>query len=524
MSAPRPADPERARAGTAQPPGAWAQPRWRLPALVREALGVELEDLPDAPVRGVAQALDLVRPGSVFVARVGEVVDAHAFVAEAVEAGAVCVVGTRRDPSGLPLAGVPYVRVSDDRWATSTLAATFYGHPSRALRTLGVTGTDGKTTTATLLHHLLQGATRTPTAALLSSAASRVGRRLVRFVGHFTTPEAPQVHALLARAAKAGARYAVLESSSHGFALQRLEHVHYDVAVWTGFSPEHLDFHKTLEAYREAKRTLLRRAAVSVLNRDHPAWEGFAEAAHRCITVGEDPHADVRAEDVIVGPGDLRFTLVAHGERHPCRLPMPGRFNLGNALLALAAAQLASGLGWDLLTQRLERFRGVPGRMQVVARRPFTVIVDFAHTAPALAKALAALTPQPGGRRIVVIGAAGERDPGKREPLGRAAALGADLVVLTEEDNRSEDLGTILAAMAHGAEAAGAAEGESFWRVPDRREAIARALALARRGDVVMLCGKGHERTLERGHETLAWDEVAQAREALRALQQRRST
>lgn len=498
--------------------GAWSQPRWRLPALVREALRLERADLPDVAVRGVAQALDLVRPGYVFVARVGQVVDGHDFAARAVAAGAVCVVGARHDMDPPPWRDAPYVRVGDDRWATSALAATFFGHPSRALRTLGVTGTDGKTTTATLLHHLLQGPTPVATAALVSSAAARVGRRLVRYPGHFTTPEAPQVHALLARAARAGARYAVVESSSHGFALRRLEHVHYDVAAWTGFSPEHLDFHGTLEAYREAKRTLLRRASVSVLNRDDPAWGGFAEVAQRVLTVGEHEAADVRAEDVHEQPAGLRFTLLADGERHACALGMPGRFNLGNALVALSSAHLASGLGWELLVARLARFRGVPGRMQVVARRPTTVIVDFAHTAPALAKALAAVKPGPGGRRIVLIGAAGERDPGKREPLGRAAMVGADLAVFTEEDHRSEALDAILATMARGAVAAGGREGERFWRVPDRREAIAFALELARPSDVVLLCGKGHERTLERGREAWPWDEAGEARAAARSI------
>ena len=500
--------------------------RWRLGPLLHAALDVERDLGPasgrDPAVSGIAQALDLVRPGSVFVARVGAHVDAHRFMGDAVAAGAVCVVGTRRDLTHVPGSDVPYVRVDDDRHAVSALAATFHDHPSRALRTIGVTGTDGKTTTATLIHQLLQGDAAAPTAALVSSAASRVGRRLVRFDGHFTTPEAPQVHGLLARAARSGARYAVVESSSHGFALQRLAHVHYDVAAWTTFSPEHLDFHGTLEAYLEAKRTLVRRAAVSVLNRDDPSFERFAEVAQRVVSVGEHAEADVRAEDVAVESAGLRFSLRIGAERLPTALPMPGRFNLGNALAALTAAYLASATPWPLLVERLGRVRGVSGRMQLVATRPCPVIVDFAHTAPALEKALAALTPAPAGRRIVVIGAAGERDPGKRAPLGSAAVNGADLAVFTEEDHRSEDLDAILARMAEGAEAAGAREGERFWRVRDRREAIAFALSLARPGDVVLLCGKGHERMLERGAETIAWDEAAEARAAARAVQRGR--
>ncbi len=486
-----------------------------LHAVLLDALGAVPDDLPEAVVTGVAQRADQVRPGYVFVARVGAVVDGHDFAAEAVARGAVCIVGTRDAVPDLP---VPYVRVADDRRATSALAAAFFGHPSHDLTVAGVTGTDGKTTTSTLLHHLLQGDDDLPVASLLSSALARIGRAPYATEGHFTTPEATEVQAHLATARDAGVRVAVLESSSHGASLRRLADVRYALMVWTNLSPEHLDHHGSYAAYRATKSGLVARAGVAILNRDDPEYPHFAAAApRRRTTYGRDPEADVRAEDVVAGATGLSFTLVAEGERHPATLPMVGDFNVANALAALAAAR-ALGVAYERSLPRLATFPGVPGRMQLVATAPCSVVVDFAHTPDALAKALAALTPGPGGRRIVVVGAAGERDPGKRAPLGAVAVRGADLAVFTEEDHRTEDLEAILERMVEGAHGVGAVEGRDFVVVPDRRAAIAEALRRAAPGDVVVLAGKGHERTLERGRQALDWDEAAEGRAAAAAL------
>lgn len=482
--------------------------------LLRDALGAAPEGLPEATATGVAQRADQVHPGTVFVARVGAVADGHDFVQEAVARGAVCVVGTR---AALPGLSVPYVRVDDDRRATSALAAAFHGRPSEALTVAGVTGTDGKTTTSTLLHHLIQGDDDLPVASLLSSAQARIGRAPYATVGHFTTPEATEVQAHLAAARAAGVRVAVVESSSHGASLQRLRDVRYALMVWTNLSPEHLDHHGTYAAYRAAKSGLVARAGIAILNRDDPEYPHFAAAAPaRRATFGRHPEADVRAEDVVATPTGLSFTLVAEGARWPARLPMVGDFNVANALAALAAAH-ALGMAYDRSLPRLATFAGVPGRMQLVATAPCSVVVDFAHTPDALAKALAALTPAPGGRKLVVVGAAGERDPGKRAPLGAAAVRGADLAVFTEEDHRTEDLAAILDRMVEGARGAGGVAGRDFVVVPDRRAAIAEALRRAAPGDVVVLAGKGHERTLERGRAALPWDEAAEARAAARA-------
>jgi len=486
----------------------------RLDALLHDALGLAAPAGGELEVRAIAQRHDRVTPGTLFVARRGQRFDAHDYLRQAVEAGAVAVVGEADLPPRLDWGGVPYLRVPDARVALPRLAAAFHGHPADHLSVLGVTGTDGKTTTAWLLHHVLRS---THASALISTAGIRLGEETVALEGHFTTPEATEVQGLLARCRLQAISHVVLESSSHGFSLHRLDAIAYAVGVWTNLSPEHLDHHGTLEAYREAKATLMRRAQVSVLNRDDPAFAFFARASRRVVSFGEHPAADVRLEALTEEPGALRLVVAAGGEHVEARLPMVGGYNAWNALAALAAAREV-GVALPQGAARLASFPGVPGRMQVVQDRPFAVVVDFAHTPPALAKALEALRPSTSGRRLVVVGAAGERDPGKRAPLGRAAVRHADLAFFTEEDARSENVETILEAMARGASEAGGRAGIGYRLVADRREAIRAAVAAAAPGDVVLLAGKGHEATLERAGETLPWDEAAEARSALRAV------
>lgn len=481
----------------------------KLRTLIRNALDLDL-GLPDVEVAGVAQDSRRVEPGSLFVARRGSVTDGHRFVRAAAAAGAVALVGEAGDCDQLE--GLPYIRVADARAATARLAATLFGRPSRQLMVAGVTGTDGKTTTAFLLHHLLSPSRPT---GLLSTAAVRSCHRELDLEGHFTTPEAPEIQRLLATFRDEGCSHVVVEASSHGFAQRRLDEIAFDLGVWTNLSPEHLDFHGSLAAYREAKLELARRAQVMILNRDDPSYAAFAAASNRSRSYGEDPASDWRALEVTPEPGGFSFEVVGPQGRGATRLPLVGRYNLFNALAALAAA-VEAGVPFGDALDHLPSFGGVPGRMQLVQAEPFGVVVDFAHTAPALERALTTLRETTRGRLIVVIGAAGERDPGKRAPLGLVAARGADLALFTEEDSRSEPVGAILEAMAAGAREAGGHEGEGFRLIPERRAAIGEALGEARPGDTVLLAGKGHERSLERAGETLAWDEVAEARAQLR--------
>jgi UDP-N-acetylmuramoyl-L-alanyl-D-glutamate--2,6-diaminopimelate ligase len=493
----------------------------KLRQLVQNALDLDAE-LPNVEVRGVAQDSRQVAPGFVFVARRGRTYDGHAFVAEAIEQGAVAVVGEGAQGNW----SVPYIRVEDDKIALAKLAAAFHGHPSRSLTIVGVTGTDGKTTTATMLHHLLMAKHGT---ALITTVGAKIGEESMKLPGHFTTPEATEIQALLARALHSGCTHAVLESSSQGLAQRRLDEISYDLAVFTNLNPEHLDYHGTFAKYREAKAELFRRAPKSILNADDESAAYFADLSKEVITYGIDAdEAEWRAHGVREEQGRLEWTLRVKARDYPIPeasfaaraqavLPMIGVHNVHNALAALAAAH-ALGLDLELLLDRLATFPGVPGRMQVVASEPFTVVVDFAHTAPALGKVLEALRRQARGKLVVVTGATGERDPGKRESLGYTAARLADLAIFTEEDPRSEDVGKIIAALARGARNAGGKEGEDYVIVPDRREAIRRAIQLAEEGDAVLLAGKGHEDVLYR-REPIPWNEVEEARRALEEIE-----
>ncbi|ADV68454.1 UDP-N-acetylmuramoyl-L-alanyl-D-glutamate--2,6-diaminopimelate ligase [Deinococcus maricopensis] len=477
-------------------------------------LAAELNLTPPAEnpdVTGVTHHAGWVRPGFAFVAVRGARVDGHAFMAEAAANGAVCVFGEGL-PDGVP-SPLPYVRVPGARAALADAAAALAGHPSRALRVVGITGTDGKTTTSWITRHLLRAAgVRT---GLLSTVGYELPDGALRhFPAHFTTPEAPEVQSTLSEIGASGGEAVVLEASSHALALDRVRAVDWDVAVWTHLTSEHLDFHGTVEQYFADKARLVERARFSVLNADDPWTAQLRPRAAAYVTYGVEDVADWRAGDIEERSTGLHFHVLSPLGEFDAHLPMVGRFNVHNALAAMAAAaHLGSGV--DALVAGLASFRGVPGRMELVpgGDAGVRVVVDFAHTPPSLEKALEALRSTTRGRLIVLLGSAGgPRDPGKRAPLGEVATRLADTAIFTEEDHRDTPLDDILQEMARGAREAGRG---NFELVPDRRDAIRRAVALARPGDTVLLAGKGPEDTLERGAETLPWDEVAEARAAL---------
>ena len=470
------------------------------------------ELLKDKTLTGVAQDSRLVKKGYAFVARRGDVCDGHNFIPQAIANGAVVIVGEASPEEQQELnLSLPYVQVPSDKVALGWLSAAVNGHPSNSLYTIGVTGTDGKTTTSYLLHHLLSGDYQT---GLMSTASVRVGEEELDLVGHFTTPESPQVQGFLKHFVDADCSHAVIESSSHGFARNRLDGIEYDLGVWTNLTPEHLDDHGSFENYREAKLTLMRRSALAIINVDDENAVHFQAASPRVISYGIDNKANWQAKNIRAESAALRFDLtVTVAPTHFVRevyLPMIGSYNIYNALAAMAAA-FQAGIDIDTILERLANFAGVPGRMQTVQAEPFAVVVDFAHTAAALTKVLKEVRQQVKGRIITVIGAAGERDPGKRFPIGNAAMKYGDLAVFTEEDTRSEVTSEILTEIAEGAKDAGAIKDKDFWLVENRCAAIQKAISLAGEGDFVLLAGKGHERTLERQNETIQWDEVAVA-------------
>lgn len=490
----------------------------RLAELAAE-LKLTAHHLPDVEVVGVTHNAEWAAPGFVFAAIRGAKFDGHAFMEKAAAKGAVAVLG-----EGLPAgqaAPLPYLSVPDARKALAEAAAAVAGHPSRALKVVGITGTDGKTTTSWLIRHLLRAA------GLKTGLLSTVGYELPdgelhHFPAHFTTPEAPQVQGTLREMVDAGGQAVVLEASSHALALQRVWAVDWDVAVWTHLTSEHLDFHGTVEEYFAEKRKLVERARLAVLNADDP-WTarltGIAPAETTYSAEGQSANgrpADWQASGIEERSTGLHFHVRSPAGEFDAVLPMIGRFNVANALAALAAATHL-GATVPQLVSGLASFRGVPGRMELVPGNESSprVIVDFAHTPPSLEKALATLRTTTRGKLWVLLGSAGgPRDPYKRAPLGEVATRLADHAIFTEEDHRDTPLPDILKEMERGAREAGRS---NFTSIGDRRDAILHAVRQAQAADTVLLAGKGPEETLERGTETIPWNEVQEARAALEA-------
>ncbi len=487
---------------------------------------------PPSEVSAVCYDSRLVAPGAVFVAVPGATprsADGHNFIAIALEKGAVVIVAQAdREARWQALAGssVPFVVVSDSRRALARIAAAFHVFPARRLVTTGVTGTDGKTTTVHLIAACLEAAGLP--VGYLSSVAFQTGAAPELNATHMTTLQSPEVQAMLARMVEGGRRYAVIEASSHGLALNRVDECEFDIAVFTTLSSDHLDFHGDRAAYLAAKGRLFEMLDESVdkgvpktavLNADDPASDPLrARTRASVVTYGIDAPAGLRAESLRLQPLASEFDLVGPFGRLPVRLPLPGRHNVYDALAAAAVA-VTLGVAPEPVRDALAAFRGVPGRMEMIdCGQPFAVIVDIASTPDALRRVLQILRPTTKGRLVAVFGCAGERDRNRRSGMGRAAAELADFTILTNEDPRSEDPDAIIDEIARALLAAGRQEGDDFERVPDRRAAIRRAFALARPGDVVLLAGKGTEQSMVIGDDHVPWDERAVARELLQEL------
>ncbi len=493
--------------------------------------------LPSVEITQVTADSRQVQPGALFVAVQGGAVDGHRFIADAVQRGAAAVVGT--DPltpettEVVTTSHAPYVQVADSRAALARLAAAFYGYPSRQMRIVGVTGTDGKTTTSNLIYHLLGAAGLHP--GMISTVGARIGQDELDTGLHVTTPDAPDVQRYLAQMRDAGCQAAVLEATSHGLHQGRVAAVDFDVAVVTNVTHEHLDYHGTWAAYLAAKALLFHslpaspykqltgmtrplhgsritfpadvQPKVAVLNADDASYPHLrAIPADGTISYGlEDEAADVRAMDIVYEAAYTAFTARTPAGHAHVELPLPGRFNVYNALAALAAG-LALGLPLDGLAAALAAMPGVDGRMERIERgQDFLAIVDFAHTPISLQRALEAVRPMTQGRVIAVFGSAGLRDVQKRSLMAETSLRLADLTILTAEDPRSESLDMILEQMAEGVRRADGAEGRDFLRIPDRTAAIVAAVELARPGDVVIACGKGHERSMCFGEVEHPW-------------------
>jgi UDP-N-acetylmuramoyl-L-alanyl-D-glutamate--2,6-diaminopimelate ligase len=438
-----------------------------------------------------------VVPGALFVAVRGSEADGHRFVPDAIGRGAAAVVVEA------PLeAEVPQLIVSDGRRAAIALAREWYHDPAASMTMVGITGTNGKTTTTGLVRHLLN---RQQDAASIGTlgAFDGAGERVPSTAGSLTTPGPVDLQATFAALRDRGVRAVAMETSSHSLDQGRLDGVVFQGVVFTNLTRDHLDYHRTMDHYLAAKLKLLnlvaRDAAVAV-NADDPAWKVIPRSAGM-VSFGFDPDADVRATDPALDASGSRFRLEGRFGIAEVSLPLPGEFNVANAL---AAAAVALGMGHSLgrVVERLNTAPQVPGRMERLASQPFVVLRDYAHTPDALERALAALRPVTTGRLLVVFGCGGDRDRGKRPIMGKIAGTLADLAVITSDNPRTEDPEAIIADVV-----AGLPPGAPHLRVADRREAIRETLEQARPGDTVLLAGKGHETYQVIGKEYRPFDE-----------------
>ena len=463
--------------------------------------------------------------GSLFFALPGVHVDGHRYIEKALDSGAGAVVHT--EPLDLYRPGISYIRVPDTRAALSPVSAAFWDYPSRDMTVVGVTGTDGKSTTVSLIRQIL-GCIGI-SAGSISTVDFNIGERSGSNYLRQSTPEAPQVHGLLRAMNNAGQTHGIVEATSHGLSSKnsRLADVEFDAAVFTNVTSEHLEFHGSLENYRADKANLFRmiaesknRDAFGVINGDDPHSDLFFEAAGEkpVFTYSlKYPDADLFASNLKAGPGGTRFTLFTPMGKTETRISLPGIYNIENVLAALCtAAELQDEYAIDL-AQYLPELKGVKGRMEPVSGdMSFSVMVDYAHSPGSFKKILPFLKSLAEGRLIVIFGSGGERDLEKRPKQGALAAEYADLVFLADEDPRGEHPMSILEDIAAGAP--GMVRNENIFLIPDRREALREAFKKARAGDLVAVLGKGHESSIIYADGPVEWDEAEACREALKEL------
>jgi UDP-N-acetylmuramoyl-L-alanyl-D-glutamate--2,6-diaminopimelate ligase len=459
--------------------------------------------LPDF-VDGIADDSRKVAPNYMFVAVKGAALDGHDYLERAEQRGATAALVEDESRTSLPR-----MVVREGRRSAAIAASTAYANPSRRLRIIGVTGTNGKSTTVGILRHLLDD----PSARCASIGTLGVllgtDAEVVPGGTELTTPGPVELQRILRVLVDRGTRWVAMEVSSHSLDQKRIDGLEFDAAIFTNLTRDHLDYHGTMEKYFIAKAALmdyLKPNGYAAVNADDPAWNALPDN-RRKILFGVSPRADVRASDVEFSPGGSEWTLHYAGDSYHVSLPLIGDVNVHNALGAIAVG-VTLGMPLSTLTSRLSDLPQVPGRLEVISQAP-TVLRDYAHTPDALERALAAIRPFVSGRLILVFGCGGDRDRGKRPEMGAAAEEGADIAIVTSDNPRTEDPEQILDDIEKGMTPG------THERIESRRQAIARALKLSQSGDVVLLAGKGHETYQIRGTTKAPFDEKEIVRELL---------
>jgi len=435
----------------------------------------------ETEIGSVAYDSRRVVPGGLFVAITGFAADGNRFIPMALEKGAVAVVTARR-----PEQNIPYVLVASDRAALAAIGTNWFGHPAKAMTTIGITGTNGKTSSTLLLKHVLEQL-RLAKVGLIGTMENRIGQEVVPT--ERTTPESFELQALFARMRDAGCDYMIMEVSSHALSLERVGGVHYDVAAFTNLTEDHLDFHGTMENYCDAKAELFRRCGKGVANCDDP-WFARIAAGATCpiLTTSPAGKGDLGAEDVRMLSDGVSFTAVYGGEAVPVKLGIPGKFTVANALTVLGIC-LQLGISLADAAKALASAPGVKGRVEVVPTpgKPYTVLIDYAHTPDGLENVLSSVRDFCRGRLIAVFGCGGDRDRTKRPIMGELGARIADLAIITSDNPRTEEpmaiIQDIVAGISH----------KNYEVIENRIQAIHHAMDIGQKDDIIVLAGKGHE-------------------------------
>jgi len=422
-------------------------------------------------------------PGALFVAVSGFTADGNRFIPMAVEKGAAVVVTAKE-----PVQDVPYVLVPSDRLALALISANFFGRPAESMTTVGITGTNGKTSSTLLLKQVLETCLGAKV-GLIGTMENLIGDEIIPT--ERTTPESFELQALFARMRDAGCTHMVMEVSSHALTLERVGGIHYDVAAFTNLTEDHLDFHKTMDAYCDAKAELFRRCGHAVINQDDPyAPRMLAAAACTVLTTSIQGQAELYAEDLELHAEGVCFTAVSGQERERVHLPIPGKFTVYNVLTVLGIARQL-GITLHDAAAALANVRGVKGRVEVVPtpQMPYSVLIDYAHTPDALENVLRSVRDFCKGRLICVFGCGGDRDPVKRPIMGKIGVELSDLAVVTSDNPRTEKPMAIIEDILQGI----SPEMGRYEVIEDRRKAIRYAMDIAKKDDIIVLAGKGHE-------------------------------
>ena len=482
-----------------------------------------LEGFPDSRIiHGIASDSRKIEPGDIFVATVGKQIDAHRFIPEAISRGAVAVVGEQR---GVPIV-VPYLRVDNARIALALLSAAFYRFPGRKLTVIGITGTDGKTTTCNLIYQiLLVSGFKT---GMITTVNAVIGEETIDTGFHVTTPDASVLQKYLDKMVAEGLTHVVLETTSHGWSQHRVDGCEFDIGVITNVTHEHLDEHGNFASYLNAKGKLFESLSethkkpfgnprLGVLNKDDQSYnylKSISPEGYKTYSfVGP---SDLTAANIKLSAKGSGFNAIGAGWKVPVLCRLPGRHNIANCLAAMTATIEGLGIEPLIASRGIYHLTGIPGRMESIdVGQKFNAIVDFAHTPNALVNAVRTIRTFTTGKVITIFGSAGLRDRKKRRMMAEISVKEADITILTAEDPRTESLDDILNEMTEAARECGGVEEVTFWKIPDRREAIRFGIQIAQEGDTVVACGKGHEQSMCFGEIEYPWDDRTAIRAAI---------